>query len=75
MPKLPIVSGHECIEALNKVGFFVARQKGSHITLRRNDPPGRVTVPNHKELKPGMLRRIIRDADLSVEEFVDLLSS
>jgi predicted RNA binding protein YcfA (HicA-like mRNA interferase family) len=39
----------------------------------RDNPSGRVTVPNHKELKPGMLRRIIRDAGLTVAEFTDLL--
>ncbi len=73
MPKLPVVSAHECIEALKQVGFYVLRQKGSHITLRRTDPPGRVTVPNHKELKPGMLKRILKDAGLTVAEFVELL--
>jgi predicted RNA binding protein YcfA (HicA-like mRNA interferase family) len=39
----------------------------------RADPAGRVTIPNHRELKIGMLRRIIRDAELSVDEFLDLL--
>lgn len=73
MPKLPVVSARECIRALEKTGYYVQRQKGSHITMRRDSPRGRVTIPNHKELKPGMLRRIIRDADLTVQEFVDLL--
>ncbi len=59
--------------ALQKAGFYVSRQKGSHITLRRDDPKGRVTVPNHKAIKPGMLRRIINDAGLTVEEFIELL--
>jgi predicted RNA binding protein YcfA (HicA-like mRNA interferase family) len=73
VPKLPVVSARDCIRALEKVGFSIKRQRGSHITMRREKPPGRVTIPNHKELKPGMLRRIIRDADLTVQEFVDLL--
>jgi len=41
--------------------------------IHRDDPPGRVTVPNHKELKPGMLKRILKDAGLTTQEFIDLL--
>ena len=73
MPKLPVVSAGQCIKALEKIGYEVDRQRGSHITVIRDNPYGRVTVPNHKELKPGMLRRIIRDAGLTVTEFIDLL--
>ena len=73
MAKLPIVSARECVRALKKAGFYVARQRGSHITLRRDNPPGRVTVPNHKTMKPGTLHRVIKDAGLTVDEFVDLL--
>lgn len=73
MPKLPVVSAQECIKALSKVGFEIKRQKGSHITLIRDSPHARVTIPNHKEVKSGMLRRIIRDAGLTVAEFVELL--
>lgn len=73
MAKLPVVSTRECVKALQKIGFYVVRQRGSHITLRRDDPPTRITVPNHKTIKPGMLRRIVRDAGLTVAEFIDLL--
>lgn len=74
MGKLSPVSARDCIRALQRIGFKVDRQSGSHITLMRDDPAGRVTVPNHRELKIGMLRRIIRDADLTVDEFLDLLN-
>lgn len=73
MTRLPIVSARECISALEKVGFYVVRQKGSHITMRRDDPFARVTIPNHKEIKKGMLRSIISQAGLTVDEFVALL--
>lgn len=73
MSKLSPVSARECIRALQRVGFVIDRQVGSHVTLIRDNPPGRVTVPNHRELKVGMLRRIIRDANLTVDEFLDLL--
>lgn len=74
MTKLPVVKGRECIRALERAGFVVDRQRGSHITLIRDNPFARATVPNHnKPLKPGTLRSIIREADLTVDEFVDLL--
>ncbi|MBI5960656.1 MAG: type II toxin-antitoxin system HicA family toxin [Chloroflexi bacterium] len=73
MSKLPRISGRECIRAFEKIGFRVVRQKGSHIVVRRDNPLAQTVVPDHKELAPGTLRRIIRDAGLSVEEFLALL--
>lgn len=73
MSKLPVASGKECIKALGKAGFYFKRQEGSHITLRRNDPFAQVVVPNHKELDRGTLRAIIRAAELTVDEFVELI--
>jgi predicted RNA binding protein YcfA (HicA-like mRNA interferase family) len=71
--KLPVVSGADCVKALGKVGFVVYRQRGSHITLVRTTPSAQTTIPNHKELDRGMLRAIIRQAGLSVDEFIALL--
>jgi predicted RNA binding protein YcfA (HicA-like mRNA interferase family) len=73
VPKLPVVSARECIDALEKVGFSISRQRGSHITLHRTDPPGRVTIPNHQEIKRGTLKRILNDAGLTTQEFHNLL--
>jgi predicted RNA binding protein YcfA (HicA-like mRNA interferase family) len=73
MSKLPILSGAECVKALERAGFAVYRQRGSHITLVRKDPPSQTTVPNHKELDKGTLRAIIRQSGLTVEEFLALL--
>jgi predicted RNA binding protein YcfA (HicA-like mRNA interferase family) len=67
------VSGAQCVKALEKAGFVVYRQRGSHITLVRADPAAQTTVPNHKELDRGTLRAIIRQTGLSVDEFVALL--
>jgi len=61
------------VKALEKTGFYFKRQRGSHIVLRRDDPFAQVVVPNHKELDRGTLRAIIRQADLSVDEFLSLL--
>ena len=73
MSKLPSISGRACIKALERVRFSVRRQEGSHIILRRTDPFCQVVVPDHKELDRGTLRAIIRQADLTVEEFTALL--
>ena len=56
-----------------KVGFIIKRQKGSHIILRRDDPFAQVVVPDHHVLDRGTLRAILRQADLSVREFNDLI--
>lgn len=73
MSKLPVISGRECIKALEKKGFYFKRQEGSHIILRRDNPSAIVVVPDHKELDRGTLRAIIRQVNLSVDEFVKLL--
>ena len=73
MSKLPVVSGAQCIKALGQIGFEVYRQRGSHIVIVRNSPPAQATIPNHKELDRGTLRAIIRQAGLTVEEFIALL--
>jgi predicted RNA binding protein YcfA (HicA-like mRNA interferase family) len=71
--KLPVISGPDCVRALEKVGFVVYRQRGSHIIMVRQTPSSQTTVPNHKELDRGTLRAIIRQAGLNVEEFVAVL--
>lgn len=73
MSKLPVISGYECVKALEKAGFYFKRQESSHIVLRRDDPFAQVVIPNHKELDRGTLRAIIRQAGLSVDEFMKLL--
>jgi predicted RNA binding protein YcfA (HicA-like mRNA interferase family) len=73
MSKLPRVSGLQVVTALQRVGFRVRRQHGSHIILRRDDPFAQTVVPAHRELDRGTLRAILRQIDLSVEDFIGLL--
>ncbi len=73
MSKLPVVSGRKCVNALTKAGFYLKRQRGSHMILRRDDPFAQLVVPNHKQLDRGTLRAIIRQANMSVDEFNELL--
>ncbi len=73
MSRLPRVSGPEVVVALQKAGFSVRRQHGSHIILRRDAPFAQTVVPNHRQIDRGTLRAILRQTDLSVEEFIRLL--
>jgi len=73
MSRLPRISGRECVKVLSKAGFYLKRQEGSHIVLRRDDPFGQLDVPDHKELDRGTLRAIIRQSGLSGDEFTKLL--
>lgn len=70
--KLPLISGKDVVKALGKLGYTINDQKGSHIHLRH--PVRRpLTVPNHPEVARGTLRIIIRDAEITVERFLELL--
>ena len=74
MSRLPRVSGREVVRALEKIGYVVDHQRGSHIALRHTDPPHRrLTVPDHREVAKGTLRAIIRQAGLTVDEFRKLI--
>ena len=71
MTKLPVLKAEEVVSALKKNGFVVTRQKGSH--LRMKHPDGRVTsVPVHQgqDIGRGLLRKILRDVDLSADELL-----
>jgi predicted RNA binding protein YcfA (HicA-like mRNA interferase family) len=63
----------ECTNALQKAGFYVKHQKGSHIILRRDTPFAQAVVPKHKEIAPGTVRAILKQIGLTAEEFVELL--
>ena len=70
--RLPIISGDELVRALIKFGYEKVRQKGSHVRLRRPSDSKRlpVTVPLHNVIAFGTLRRILRDAGISVEQLI-----
>jgi len=69
MPKLPLLSGRAIVEALERLGFVQVRQRGSHVVMRRQERG--CVVPLHREVKTGTLRGVLRQAQLSVEEFLD----
>ena len=75
MPKLPVVSGRELLRALERAGFEFERQRGSHAVLINRERGRAAVVPLHggRDIPPGTLRGILRQAGLTVEELHWLL--
>jgi predicted RNA binding protein YcfA (HicA-like mRNA interferase family) len=63
MPKLPVVSGADVVRTLQRLGFVIAQQRGSHIVMRRGSSG--CVVPNHVELKAGTLSGVLKQAGVS----------
>ena len=73
MPPLPILSGREIVRLLEKIGWEVARQRGSHIIMVKEGQIATLSIPDHKEVARGTLRSLIRSAGLTVSDFLELL--
>ena len=78
MAKLPQVTGKQFVRALQKKGFVITRQRGSHVQLRRREPDGTITtfpVPVHagRSLKKGTLKGILRKAGMGADDLAALL--
>lgn len=71
MPKLPHVSGAAAVKALERLGFVKIRQNGSHVIMRRGSKG--CVVPMYSEIKVGTLAGVLRQADVSSEEFIAAL--
>ena len=75
MPKLPRVTGEEAVRAFERAGFALDRVRGSHHILRHPEKPTRLSIPVHagRTIGIGLLASQIKAAELTVEEFVELL--
>ncbi len=75
MPKLPSISAKEAIKAFEKIDYQVIRQRGSHIRMRHKTDANKqpITIPNHKILGKGLLRKLLRDTELTIEYFLELI--
>ena len=73
MPKLPRISGKDAVKAFEKYGWKVSRQRGSHIVMTKDGSIYSLSIPNKKTLAPGLLRSLISKAELTVDEFIELL--
>lgn len=75
MPRLPMVTSREMVAALQRAGFAIDHQTGSHVVMRRNSDDARVVVPWHnRDLGRGLTLRIVKSAGLSRDEFLSLLN-
>jgi predicted RNA binding protein YcfA (HicA-like mRNA interferase family) len=75
MPKLPVISGNQAIKCFEKMGYEIARQRGSHVRMRHKSDTTKqpLTIPRHKTLGRGLICKLVRDAELIIEEFSKLL--
>ncbi|MDP3895704.1 MAG: type II toxin-antitoxin system HicA family toxin [Mesorhizobium sp.] len=75
MPRLPVVTGRVVLKALERGGFVVVRIKGSHHFMRHPGTSKGVPVPIHgnRDIPAGLLKAILAEAGLSVDEFIALL--
>jgi len=75
MPKLPVISGNQAVKCFKKIGYKVIRQRGSHVRMRYKSDSTKqpLTIPRHKTLGKGLMRKLLRDAELRIEEFLKLL--
>jgi predicted RNA binding protein YcfA (HicA-like mRNA interferase family) len=73
--KLPIVSGKDAVKAFGKLGYVTVRQTGSHIRMKNQTDHSKkpLTIPNHKVVGKGLLRKLLRDAEITIDEFCNLL--
>jgi len=75
MPPLPVISGREATSAFERAGWKVSRREESHIILTKVGAPATLSIPDHREVRRGTLRGLVRKAELTVEEFVSLLGN
>lgn len=73
MGTLANVSGKEAVKAFLRAGWQREGQTGSHVMLTKDGQRATLSIPQHRELKPGTLRALIRAAGITVDEFLDLL--
>ena len=73
--KLPVISGKDAVKTFEKLGYVQIRQTGSHIRMKHISDNSKkpITIPNHRVLGKGLLRKLLRDVEISVEDFVYLL--
>lgn len=73
MSRLPSLNWQRVTTALERAGFVFDRQKGSHLVYYHPETNHTVVIPRHREIKTGTLREILREANLSRDEFRKLL--
>jgi predicted RNA binding protein YcfA (HicA-like mRNA interferase family) len=72
-PKLPLISGKEAVKAFTRAGWHLDRVSGSHAVMRKEGSSVTLSVPLHPELRKGLLRSLLKDAAIDLEEFLTYL--
>jgi predicted RNA binding protein YcfA (HicA-like mRNA interferase family) len=73
MPDVPLLRPRDVVRTFTKLGWEVARQRGSHIILTRRGHIATLSVPNHPQVARGTLRSLIARAGITVAEFLQAL--
>ena len=72
-PKPPLLSGKEIVKAFARIGYYKVDQRGSHIKIRNDTKDITLIIPDHKEVDRWTLKGILKDAEISAEEFIKLI--
>ena len=75
MPPIPLLRPQEVVKAFERVGWTVARQRGSHIIMTKTGHIATLSIPNHPQVARGTLRSLIQHAGLTIEEFLKVIEN
>ena len=70
--RIRLCSGAKVVQKLQRAGWIIARQKGSHIMMTKSNYQYTLSIPQHKELGVGIISKLIKQANLTVDEFNEL---
>ncbi len=73
--KLPVISGKDAVKAFGKLGYVTVRQTGSHIRMKHQSDSSKkpLSIPNHKVIGKGLLRKLLRDSEITIDDLYNLL--
>jgi len=75
MPPIPVLKPRQVVKAFRRLGWEVARRRGSHIIMTKKEHIATLSIPNHQEVARGTLRALIAQAGISVEKFLDAVEN
>ncbi len=73
MTRLPVISGFDMVKILSKFGWYPVRQTGSHCIMKKMDSRIRIVIPQHKELRPGIIHQILKEAGIDSDQLIQYL--
>ena len=73
MPPVPLLRPNQVVKAFEKFGWQVARQKGSHIIMTKEDHIATLSIPDHQHVARGTLRSLIQKSGLTIEQFLEAI--